>query len=518
MSNVEEIVVAMVGRLIKVGFYYNEVYPAIQFVTHMMAGKRTGVVAWPMQSGKTNIIACIFYILKALIPDVQGVFICANDQVDLRRQNGKRLENIPDFEVLSRTDRKQWKKYSQNPVIVFYDESHFGDGIDMTVNEFLEKNHIKHSPEVAFCCVSATPFSSLNCLDFQIWPDMKALETAGYNSPELMLNSNRIQVADKLFDRSDNTGAIVINENANVYKHILEIIARPVLEGYGMVRATYEEARALEVHLKKKFQEKILVKHWNMHARDFSPESFFSKPSTGVFTLVMVQHKARMGNTIDTKYFEFFYEHSTGAHLDTILQSFIGRACGFGKQGHKVIVYSNPKMAEAYSLLISSKGDGLALLSFRLFCIANYIKPATRATFHSNIPEFLVEIVAERQFEPGPDTNKKIRKWIKKITSSGEFKEGFVRTLSKTAIPVRKQGRRIFHPDCTDNSLFCGTEPGDWSAFIYDNYKQDSILTRKDWNGIIVKIARRTNKRNPLTLSVGPTEHSLHSTFSESNA
>lgn len=509
--------VAEVGRqLVKeYGFYANEVHPAVQFVEHMLGGKRTGLIAWPMQSGKTNIIACVFHLLKSVVPDIHGIFICANDQVDLRRQNLERLEHLPDFEVLTRVDRKRWNAVTRKSLLmVFFDENHFGDGIDMTVNEFLEKHGIKRSEKIGFCGVSATPFTSLGCLDFQIWPDLKALERDGYNSPELMLKKRRIQQADRLFARPTPMGAIHINENSNVYKHLERAITRKIPSGYCMIRARLDEAQALEAHVKKKFGSRVFVKYWNMHAKDFSPESFFVLRRTGVFTIVMVQHKARMGNTIDTKHFEFLYESSAGAHLDTILQSFIGRACGFGKQDHRAVVYSNPKMAEAYTLLMNSKGKEEQLARFRMFCIMNDIKPAVRATFHTRKAEYQVEIVAEKHFKDGVDIEKYVRPWIEQVTKGKGFREGSVRTLSKTTIPERKQGRKIFHPDYTDNSLFCGTTPGDWSAFIYDNYKAGSVFTKKDWDGVVVKIARRTDQRTGLVTGVGPTEHSLHAAFS----
>lgn len=494
------------------GFYKNEVDPAVSFVQHMLQGKRTGLIAWPMQSGKTNIIACVFHLLKALIPNLHGIFICANDQVDLRRQNLERLEHLPDFEVLTRVDRKRWNDVTRRALlIVFYDENHFGDGIDMTVNEFLEQHGIKRSEKIAFCGVSATPFTSLGCLDFQIWPDLKSLEKDGYNSPGMMLKRSRIQLADKLFSRPNPMGAIEINENANVYKHMVRAITRKIPSGYAMVRARLDESQALEAHLKKKFGGRVFIKYWNMHAKDFSPESFFSVRRTGVFTIVMVQHKARMGNTIDTRHFEFLYENSPSACLDTILQSFIGRACGFGKQDHRAVVYSNPKMAEAYTKLISSQGSEKELVDFRSFCIANDIRPAVRATLHSRKAEFEVEVVAEKHFKE--TEAEKVRPWIERVTSGKGFREGSVRTLSKTTIPERKQGRRIFHPDYTDNSLFCGTTPGDWSAFIYDDYKKGSVLSKKDWKGVVVKIARRTDQRTGNAQGVGPTEHSLHTTF-----
>lgn len=495
-------------------FYQNEIGPAKQFIDQLILGDaRTGLVFSPMQSGKTSIIACIFRLLRALIPEIRGVYICANDQIDLRRQNLDRLQHLPNFEVLSRVDRRTWM--FDELMIVFYDENHHGDGVNMTINEFLKKNDVKRSPRVAFCGVSATPFSSIDALDCTIWPDLDALHAAGYNSPGEMLRNKRLKEADQLFERTL-SGKILVRESANVYQHIISILKEPVPYGYGMIRATYEEATALENHLQDRFGESVFIKHWNMHAREFSPESFFRQRRPGVFTLVLVQHKARMGNTIDTEHCRFLYEYSPSAHLDTIMQSLLGRACGFQKREHTAIVYSNVVMAKAYTMFAESRGDPARLGQFREYCLSNKLKLSVRSTFGQRAAEYEVELL-DQLFLHGNSSTEVVRDAVaRRVAELGLHpKRGNIRTLSNTAIPARKKGRLALHPDQGDGTLYCGTKPGDWSAFIYDKYRaldQIALGLRKDWKGIIVKIAVRTDTR-ARTGVLMPTRGSLHHGF-----
>ena len=61
----------------------NEVLPAVRFVEAIREGCRSSLIASPMQSGKTQIMASICIIMCELSRDIRKVFICANDQVSL---------------------------------------------------------------------------------------------------------------------------------------------------------------------------------------------------------------------------------------------------------------------------------------------------------------------------------------------------------------------------------------------------------------------------------------------------
>ncbi|HYX38822.1 MAG TPA: hypothetical protein VE954_37425 [Oligoflexus sp.] len=497
------------------GYYPNEVQPALRFAQKILDGKRTGALISPFQSGKTNIIACIFFLLKGVFPDIKGIVVCANDQVDLRSQNNERLEHIPGLKVLSRSDRQDWAE-SSDLMIVFYDENHFGDGINMTINDFFEKHKVKTTKNIFFCGVSATPFTSLDCLEFEEWPNLDELEKAGYNSPRMMLKNGRFQEADELFVRQKvgDKVRVQVNSKSKVCRHIETILNGKMPSGYAMVRAKSSEAEILEEYLKNLYGERIFIKQWNMNNRDFST-TFFQQERRGIFTLVIVQQKARMGNTIDTRYCHFMYENANSSTIDTITQSFMGRACGFGKQDHKAIIYSHRDKAMAYDILINSDGKIDDLERFTEFCRRLKLRPAARASLNTRVPEYELELMVEKTFH-GRTKPEAIEVFIRGELEKRGLKRsnGSVRTLSKTKIPARKKGRRAFDPTESYTKVFCDKDPGSWGAMVYDSYHDECKPNfAKTWKGIIVKIVVRTERPTGLKNIIGPTDKSLHPTF-----
>ena len=470
-------------------FYPSQVKEAQRFVEYIITGCRAGVIIRPPQSGKTGIIGAITVLVREIFgDDIACVLVIANDQLDLRAQNMNRLEHL-NVEVLTQSDRRHWKGHGVKPLLVIYDESHFGDGKDMTIDRYFQEHGVKENPNILFCGVSATPYASQNTLDFDIWPDMKKLESEEkYNSPSVMLSNGRIKESEPLFAGKGDTLRL-LKEN-EVYKHIQEVMSRPVAKGYGMIRCSTEQASLLKDDLNRLYGRRLFIKDWNMKS-PIIPSDFFSQPRFGVFTLVLVQHKARMGTTIDTGNFEFFFEYSEKPKIDTIAQSFMGRASGYGKTDHKAIVYTKKRMAEAYSMFIESNGDGREMTRFALFTEKHGLDPAMRAKIQFKASD--LKTVKFGPYHGNTSIDKVIKQKILKAVAKMNLhrKDGSIRRLSRQSWVTGKAGRKAAHPSLT-SSLRCGPNPGDWALLIFDEYEASTGL-KKDWPGIIAMLAIRTD-------------------------
>ena len=429
------------------------------------------------------------------------------------------------MEILSRVERNLWQNKSKTPLIVFYDENHYGDGVTMTIARFLERHKIKGSENILFCGVSATPCTSIGCLEREIWPDMDYLENKGYNSPGVMLKMGRLEDADCLFtknrERARDTGKsiITINENANVYRHIEQLMGARRLDGYCIIRYRVEESHVLEQHLKEKFGEKVFIKHWNMRVKGFSPNEFFNQSRPGRLTVVFVQHMARMGSTIDTKNCNFMYEFSPDSFVDTISQSFIGRACGFnGKIGHRAIVYSRKAVAYAYDLMIRSGGKEEKMKKFHDYCKRYSLRPAARASLNSRVARYKVDVLDSVRLQGSP-SQALIDELVAGLMTKHVLEPGggSKRTMSERHVTERKKGRNVFDPEKKDDNYFCGQRPGNWSVIVYDRFGVNSVIP-KTWSGVIIKVAKRstveTELKKPL---IGPTDQSFHPQFRDIN-
>lgn len=498
--------------------YPNEVEPATRLVRAIRCGARTILLAHPMQSGKTNIMRATTHILREMVPSTRAIYICANDQLDLR--NDTRTALAPHVELLTRSQRRKIEHIAvDRPTIVFYDESHFGDGADMTIQQFLERHGLLDEPLAVFCGVSATPMTSMGCLDATVWGDMRALEAAGYNSPRLMLERGRIRQSTPMFEapsRRDLGRAptaedvTVIGYNAALLA-LEDRLAQKRRYGYCIIRAHRWECEALRAYLEGRWRDRVYVVDWNQHNREFSPRAFFPQRNFGVVTVVLVQHKARMGTVIDTKECIFLYEHRKtrrGMTVDTIAQSFIGRACGFGKQDHDALVFTNPQVARAYTLLMGRMDGGT---SFARFCEERKMRPATRARVAHGSPSYALGTL--EMFEASAkDSTAKIRRRCENIRKAYALVQGMgaIRTFSRSANPL-KAGLVDTHgrPRKAFAEARCGAAPGSWSMVIFDRTPGKGVPAG-DGPGKGIILAVRGNERVAGTAIIEPSEDSMH--------
>lgn len=456
-------------------FYPNEIAPAEEFVKALRRGARSVLVGSPMQSGKTNIMGGIMVMCHELTRQAperfrpRGVYICANNQIDFRSQSMSSL--CHHMQVLTLRDRRRWVDTADTPLIVFYDESHFGDGVRMTINDFLSRHDVfgQHH-NMIFCGVSATPWSAMGSLDAEIIADVSQLESLSYNSVGMMLERGRIVEADPLFVDENGiriTGAhantpsrIYLNQRSNAYRHIERIMERGEdIDGYCVIRCLKHQGKKLLSHLQERYGNRIYAVEWNQHQREFNAD-FFKSRRYGRFTVVVVQHKARMGNRINTKYIHFFHEMSPSAHVDTLAQSFIGRACGFHKQDHETIVYSHVPVAEIYDACMGRSPD---MQRFSDLCEQHRKKPALRAEIVDAPKGFEIIELETVEFPRGKNPTRALVAKVQalKLKYLSYLRgNGIVRQMSKWSRP------EVWRTASKVNG--CRPDPGSWSISVYD--------------------------------------------------
>ncbi len=151
--------------------YHDQVVKAVRTAWELIeAGLTFIVVAAGMQAGKTEFIACMHELLREIYPNTLSLYVTAHNHLDFRYQNFSRLEHLEtiDLYCLTMADRRKDKikgknicQYSNDPIVVFFDESHFGDGLEQTIDTWIQRNGLNPSRRVIFVGISATPFSSI---------------------------------------------------------------------------------------------------------------------------------------------------------------------------------------------------------------------------------------------------------------------------------------------------------------------------------------------------------------------
>lgn len=278
---------------------------AKQLLQHVSNGMALIVCLAAMQSGKTELIACAFEMLRRMYPYCLGLYVTAHNHLDFVSQNFLRLEHLvaQDLYCLGLRERrasqignKPLSSFKNSPVFIFFDENHFGDGVVQTIFQWLTVNNLYPGRKVILIGVSATPFSSIKRAGKAIvrflFSDMPT-----YKSVTYMLDHGHIKESKSLIINDANGMSIDTNNEAfqELEKHIFSKKG-----GYAIFRMNKKgSSELLEAELKSRFGGKIHVRHWNQSNQlRCSPQEYFSLERTGVFTVVIVKQKARMGNTI----------------------------------------------------------------------------------------------------------------------------------------------------------------------------------------------------------------------------
>jgi len=440
--------------------HQNQIDDAIGIVRQLIIAEKipTIQISVSMQAGKTGVAKVVFLLLKKLIPNLKGYYVCANDQISHRTQIKSAIEGINDFEYLSLSDRRKWID-NDTPSLIIFDENHFGDGKYQTMQDFLIKNNlfIKQKGEWitnplfndTLLCLSATGFSALNYVDYVFIKDINKLHKTGYNSTSLLLQKNKIEDCDSFIKK----GKVLWESNVLKY---LDSCVRKYKGCYGIIRCNAKGAALLRKELTAKYGSKIYIRDWNQHNPLNHLDYFNGKKPT--FTVVLLQNMCRMGASLNTEHIRFMAEHlSPMTYLATSIQGFIGRCCGYGKTNHNIKIFSQKSHAQAYSYWENDKKE-----AFMNFCTANNIKLSDRSKIERQPNPKNVKITFCKYSSELSD--KAIKEKVKQ-----KFNRNFV-IRSTTATDPTRAGKKGMHKIANvDDLIGLNAAIGSMAGLIYDS-------------------------------------------------
>jgi len=240
--------------------------------------------------------------------------------------------------------RVQWgtelAKY-QGPnkhTLFIWEESHYAQNKNQMPSKMLKRVGISANGDVDqlaskgnyVVSVSATGFSEFS--DNHHLNQGKWLELmqpgAGYNSVNDMKNGDRIVPYDDVEDG------------------ILDALSRSTKNKpmYGLIRATKTMERQIVPVLERR--------GWKVVFHDSLPETgdegetvwnnMHNAPTHN--TAIILKGKCRMGQNVEKAHLLFCFETAQNSKTDTVLQSFVGRACGYSAGSNKVLVYIPSKI------------------------------------------------------------------------------------------------------------------------------------------------------------------------------
>lgn len=225
--------------------------------------------------------------------------------------------------------------------LFIWEEAHYAQTKEQRPDKFLHSigvsadgnaEHLQRNSNLMMT-ISATPFSELsdNLRQAQGKFVVKMVPGNGYVSVKDIQESGRI-VPFANRERS-------INDALNLPKHgkkwyaIIRVqnrrdeMVKSTIESNGWDWVTYDSV--------SENQEKGESMWKNMH----------QEPAKN--TVILIRGKCRMGKNLEKKHLLFVFETSNNSRTDTVLQSLLGRTCGYSEGSERVIVYLSDKIAKS---------------------------------------------------------------------------------------------------------------------------------------------------------------------------
>jgi len=327
-------------------FHKEQVETSIKIVQSFET-KRFGLMMAQMQSGKTSTFLCTACLMLATHKVEHVYILCGSNENELHTQLRKDIHTA--IESFVSTNEEKMDTVTKRRIqfgisayksshmdvldipehtLIIWDESHYAQSKKNKPAFMLERNGIclDGSVETKLSCmkkncyvlsISATPFSELihlvhsTCKFFvQMNPGIGYKGVKQYYEDGCILESYPIKTNPYYFQR-------VLEENSN-HKNF----------GYGIVRATSDNYITIKNIASKCGWDIVIYNSSTKKVFENGLNDLQKEPKAN--TLVVLDGMCRMGKVVPKQYISFVYESNNTKHMDTILQSLLGRMCGYG--------------------------------------------------------------------------------------------------------------------------------------------------------------------------------------------
>jgi len=324
-----------------------------------------------MQSGKTEtfLLTACELIRLGLVQNV--VIFSGNAEVDLRiqldsqlkgrsvfirkykkflRKNGMDDEDeredfidsvIPKISIVWGSELDSCAGPTTDTLFI-WEESHYAQSKTQRPDKFLKKigvsgdgnGEVLQSNRNLMMTISATPFSELsdNLRHNQGKHIVKMEPGEGYVSVKSIRDSGRLKTFKNYADGL--RAALSLPKDGKKYGIARittknEETVRRIAEEYGWQCVVFD---SLAKGNEKDEGERV----WNSMAN-----------APAVNTIILIRGKCRMGKNLEKKHLSFVIETAKMSKTDTVLQSLLGRVCGYSEGSDKVMVYLSEKIVRS---------------------------------------------------------------------------------------------------------------------------------------------------------------------------
>jgi hypothetical protein len=387
-------------------FYSNQMESGDRIIEKFQAGINYSLLYAQTQSGKSGTFHYVAQRMLDLRMIDQVILICGSNEIALRNQAhedaisfNKRYFTRGKFLICFRNGFKD-ELFDSARTLWIVDESHMDQDIGQSMDVFLQKHGINlegSTPkmmknETYILSVSATPYSEYSDICYRNSLPKHVEELAageGYFGITQYFEKDLIHPTFSIKEEWGRFAAFVLSRGKKY--NIVRLHASKDEENSYNVIKRLAPAAGIQILYFTSERSDIAITRKEMHG----DVRICMEDAPHMPTLIIVKGRLRAGKVVPKEHVGFVWEDSHDPKTDTIVQSLLGRMCGY-KFGDKMPhVFIPPKMIEDSKSCIKDcpiKRSTLALfalpLSGRNMVAARQVNMEGRRTFPT-VPLFI---------------------------------------------------------------------------------------------------------------------------------
>ena len=381
---------------------------------------RYGLLRALVQVGKSGTYQYLIKMMLRLGMIDRAYIVCGSHETELRDQfimDCFEWHGMPAYGTTVQVVlRQDFKKVTMNTerALIIVDESHLVHEVDQTLSIFMKRHGLTMAGTTAkmirdhtyILSVDATPFAEESAIAYtksrskfvvELAPGANYYGPADYyrdglirDALDLTKNEGATEFADMLHSRPNTFAIVRVQSRSPQYSAILRIA---------------EEAGCDVVHFTSFFDKattQIVLTDEEARAHFYKYHTVVPSLESAPLrtTIVILDGRLRCGKRVPKKHISFVWEASKGANTDTIIQSLLGRMCGYlgDEDVYKVPLTQKPIIYVPARLLQKEESNKVLLHSD----LERYFEPSESGSvkllprFASNLIPGRVQVRPER--------------------------------------------------------------------------------------------------------------------------
>lgn len=315
----------------------NQLAAAAEIVDAFLTdGIKYALLIAQMQSGKTGVFQTVIHQLLTGGHVDRVYILCGSNEVELRAQAIQETAAYNPGEArISVVFRQDFAKTPLPPTLertlFILEESHLDQDVGQQLHTLLQRFGVTLTgaaitPTTYIVSVSATPFSEFSTLihDCPLKRKVTLTPGAAYRGVGFFWRTGRVRRTYSIAQKARNFRTLVLSKG----------------NSWNIMRVDSANRR----QIRDAVGDYADIRYFTQNRRDIRISDLNEPPTRP--TIVIIDGLLRCGKVVPKRHIGFVWENAAAPGTDTILQSLLGRMCGYDHGGNYPHIYISPALFE----------------------------------------------------------------------------------------------------------------------------------------------------------------------------